>query len=287
MRGLTVLGALGAALAAGAACAAPSVAIRGAAVRVVVIPEARSDVSVAFIKTNPRLPLKVSQLGEKVFVDGDIGHRPHGCLGWGGRRGVGIWGRGRIAYEDLPQIVVHAPMAVEVAAGDAVFGAIGRGDSVDLANHGCGDWTIGNVRGHLRLSQSGSGDANAGAAGSAEISVAGSGDVSTRQIAAGLSAVVRGSGDVVAASVSGPLDVNIAGSGDVRAGAGQVTRMNVAVAGSGDVTFGGVAQSLDASVAGSGDIRVAQVVGSVNKHVMGSGEVTIGRQATAVADDGR
>ena len=94
MRGLTALGALGAALAAGSASAAPSVEIRGAAARVVVIPEARSDVSVTIIKTHPRLPLKVSQLGEKVFVDGDVGHRPHGCLGWGGRRGVGIWGEG-------------------------------------------------------------------------------------------------------------------------------------------------------------------------------------------------
>ncbi|MEP6968551.1 MAG: DUF2807 domain-containing protein [Pseudomonadota bacterium] len=275
MRGLTVLGALGVVVA-GSASAAPSVEIRGAAARVVVIPEARSDVSVTIIKTHPRLPLKVSQLGEKVFVDGDVGHRPHGCLGWGGRRGVGIWGRGRIAYEDLPQIVVHAPMAVEVAAGDAVFGAIGRGDSVDLANRGCGDWTIGNVRGRLRLSQSGSGDANAGAAGSAEINVAGSGDIHTQAVAGGLSTAVRGSGDVTAASVSGPLDVNIAGSGDVRVRGGQVTRMNVAVAGSGDVTFAGVAQSLEASVAGSGDVHVAQVTGSVTKHVAGSGEVQVG-----------
>jgi len=99
----------------------------------------------------------------------------------------------------------------------------------------------------------------------------------TQAVADGLSTAVRGSGDVTAASVSGPLDVNIAGSGDVRVRGGQVTRMNVAVAGSGDVTFGGVAQSLEASVAGSGDVHVAQVTGSVTKHVAGSGEVQVGR----------
>jgi hypothetical protein len=281
MRISMVLGLLAAIGAAGAVHAAPTLRIRGAAARVVVIPEARSDISVSILKANPRLPLHVSRFGETITVQGDIGHRMHDCQTVLGRRAVLVWGRGRITYEDMPQLVVHTPLDVRISAGDAVFGAVGRSDSLDLANKGCGDWTIANVKGHMRLSEAGSGDARAGAADSADIMVAGSSDVALREIRAGLVAVSTGSGGITATSVGGPFNVRIAGSGDVKAGGGQVTDLKADVAGSGDVRFGGVAKSLTASVAGSGDVTVAVVTGPVSKRVFGPGEVTVEHDAIA------
>ncbi|MHB8529491.1 MAG: GIN domain-containing protein, partial [Caulobacteraceae bacterium] len=261
---------MAAAGAASGAGAAPSVRIRGAVARVVVIPEARSDIAVTIVKTNPRLPLRIRQFAGNVFVDGDIAHRAHVCHSLLGRPSVGVWGRGDIRYQDMPQVVIHTPMDVRVSAGDAVFGSIGRSNSLDFSNRGCGDWTIGNVKGNMRLAVAGSGDARSGSAASADLSVAGSGDLATQEVRQGLTAVSTGSGDITAGSVYGPLNIRIAGSGDVKARSGQVTDMTAQIAGSGDVRFGGVAQNLNASIAGSGDITVAKVTGQVNKRVFGS-----------------
>ncbi|MEI9964942.1 MAG: hypothetical protein WDM92_09745 [Caulobacteraceae bacterium] len=85
-----------------------------------------------------------------------------------------------VAYDDLPQIVVRTPMDAHVEAGPAVFGSIGRADSVELSNAGCGDWTVANVGGALKINTAGSGDTHAGDAGSLVVHVAGSGDVSAR-----------------------------------------------------------------------------------------------------------
>ena len=277
MRHLTILGAIGAALtSAGAVHAAPTVQIRGAAARVVVIPEARSDIAVTIVRSSSKLPLKVRTFAGRVFITGDIGHKSHGCLTVNGRRSVGIWGRGPIAYDDLPQLVIRTPMDVRIAAGEAVFGDIGRSHSLDLTNQGCGAWTIGNVEGRLRLDQAGSGDARAGTAGAADLSVAGSGNIATQAIGGGVTAVSSGSGDITTTSISGPFDVRIAGSGGIRVAGGQVTRMTASIAGSGDVQFGGVAQSLRASIAGAGNVTVDRVTGSVSKRVFGSGQVRTG-----------
>lgn len=257
--------------------AAPTVEIRHAAARVVVVPQARGDILATVLKSNARLPLRITRLGRRVLIEGDLAHRPHGCRTISGQSGVGVSGRGEIALRDMPEVVIYTPMDARVSAGDAVFGSVGRSDSLEFANRGCGNWTIGNVRGHLRLSQAGSGDARAGAVGSADLSVAGTGAIATREVRGGLTAVSSGSGDIAAASVFGPLNARIAGSGDIRSPAGKVTQMTASVAGSGGVRFGGVARNLSASIAGSGGVTVAQVTGAVSKHVFGSGEVRVGR----------
>jgi hypothetical protein len=274
MLALAAVGA--AALAAGGASAAPGVEIRNAVARVTVIPENRSDVVVDVVKASPRLPLHISQWGDTVRVDGNVGMRIHGCHTWFGKPSAWVWGIGHIGYDDMPQLVVHAPMDVRVGAGGAVFGTIGRTASVSLGNSGCGDWTVADTTGLLHVGLSGSGDVRTGSAGSGDVHVAGSGDVSVRRITNGLTSSTSGSGGVQAASVSGPLHVHIAGSGDFRGHGGQVTDMEVSIAGSGDASFAGVAQSLNASVAGSGDVTVAQVTGPVSKHVAGSGDVRVG-----------
>ncbi len=250
--------------------------MKNAAVRVVVIPEVRSDVKVEVITANAALPLSVRQVGERVVVDGGLRRRLGECTPIFGRTTVRVRGLGQVSYENLPQIVARVPMDARVAVGGAVFGSIGRAESVELSNAGCGDWTLANVRGTLRINEAGSGDARAGNVGKLVVRVAGSGDVTAKNVAGPAEIEIAGSGDVTAQSVSGLLHANVLGSGDVKIAEGRATEMVVRVAGSGDVSFGGVAERLDASVAGSGDVEVRKVTGAVRKAVMGSGDVSVG-----------
>lgn len=279
MRALTTLAVLAAAVsAAGVAQAAPSIKIKDAVARVVVIPENRSDVKVEFLTTNASLPLEVRKDGDEVVVDGNLRmNRINGCNSRDGKVWVRVRGVGEVSYDNFPQIAVRVPMDVKVKAGGAVFGDIGRSNSVDLANAGCGDWTVANTKGELKLGQAGSGDAKTGTAASADINLAGSGDVSTQAIRGDLEVNIAGSGNVTTASIAGKLEGNIAGSGNITVAGGRSRSVEVNVMGSGDVSFKGEADSVDVSVAGSGDIRIAKVNGPVKKHVAGSGDVIIGQ----------
>jgi len=278
MRALLVLAAGAAALGfAGTAAAAPSVKIKDAVARVVVIPEARNDIKVEFLTTNASLPLTVRQVGSETIVDGDLRmNRIQSCDSLMGKASIRVRGVGQVQWEDIPQIVIRTPLSAEVAAGGAVFGSVGRSDRLELANAGCGDWTVANVKGKLEVSQAGSGDTNAGTAGEAEISIAGSGSVRTNAIAGRLEVSIAGSGDASAASVAGDAEINIAGSGDVAIAGGQGRSLEINIMGSGNVTHDGEVGDVEVSVAGSGDVRVARATGAVSKHVAGSGDVAIG-----------
>lgn len=271
-------GAAVAVLSAGAAAAEPGVRIKDAVVRVVVIPEARSDVKVEFLTRNASLPLDVRLQGAQTIVDGDLRmNRVQGCDAAGDQTSVRVRGLGRVAWKDIPQIVVRTPLNVSLAASGAVFGSVGRSDSVELANAGCGDWTVANTKGGLDISQAGSGETRAGGAARAKINLAGSGDVRIQEVG-DLDVSVAGSGDVAAASVrGGDIDVNVAGSGNVKVAGGRVQKVAVSVMGSGDVAFGGEADRVSLAVAGSGDVRIAKVNGPVSRSVAGSGNIYIGQ----------
>lgn len=255
---------------------AASVEVKDAVARVTVIPEARSDIKVEMLTVNPSLPVEVRTLGDRVIVDGRLGHRIRSCHTDNGKPKVHVSGVGEIAWADMPQIVIRTPKDVKVGAGGAVFGSVGKSDALELSNAGCGDWVVANVAGQMKLNIAGSGDTSTGSAGETHMRIAGSGNVRSQAISGALDVDVAGSGDVTAASVSGAMDVKVAGSGDVKVGAGHVSSLTVAIAGSGDVVLDGVADTLKARIAGSGDVRVKQVTGSVSKMVLGSGSVTIG-----------
>jgi len=279
MRALLVLAAGAAALGfAGAASAAPSVRIKDAVARVVVIPEARSDIKVEFITTNKSLPLVIRQNGADTIIDGDLRmNKIRGCNSHMGKATINVRGVGEVNWENIPQVVVRTPMNVDVAGGGAVFGSVGRSDNLELANAGCGDWTVANVKGKLEVSQAGSGDTSVGSAGSAEISIAGSGNVRTQEVAGDFTVSIAGSGNAGAAGVGGKIEINIAGSGDVAIASGRARSIEVSIMGSGDVTHDGEVGDVDVSVAGSGDVRIAKATGNVSRSVAGSGDVYIGK----------
>lgn len=265
-----------AALAGAGSAQAASVDIREAVARVTVIPENRTDVRVEIIATHPGLSLQVRTVGDRTIIEGDLDRRVRNCSGKGEGARVRVADLGEVAYGEMPQVVIRTPRDARIEAGGAVFGTVGRSTRLDLASSGCGEWTIANVEGELRLSQAGSGDIRAGSAGGARVRLAGSGDIAVGAIAGPLSADIAGSGDVSAASVAGDLDVKIAGSGDVNVRGGNAGKVTASIAGSGDVDFGGVADSVTARVAGSGDIRVREVRGEVSRSILGSGRVRVG-----------
>ena len=276
--------------AAGAANAA-DVEIKDAVARVVVVPEDRTDVAVEVVQGSSGLPaIKVSRTGSgKLIIDGDLGrNRIRGCNGRGAAASPGagpldsmgdvtvrVRDRGEIRMSAAPIITIRTPRDVDVKAGGAVFGWIGRANSVDLSNAGCGDWTVGDVRGALDLAQAGSGDTRAGSSASLEVSIAGSGDVVAGRTGA-LEVKIAGSGDVQVAAINGKADVSIAGSGGVTVRGGRATVVEASIAGSGDVRIDAPADSLSASIMGSGDVRVQSVSGQVSRKVMGSGNIRIG-----------
>lgn len=255
--------------------AAASIEFRELVARVTVIPEARNDIQVEVLSRHPGLPIRVKADGGKIVVDGNLARRIRDCSTEHGQPLVRVAGVGDVPWSQMPQLVVRTPRAVEISAGGAVFGSIGRSDSLDLAQVGCGDWTAANVGGPLRLSLAGSGDVRAGSSRSARLRLTGSGDIVAGPIAGSLDAQVGGSGDVTAARVDGELQVEVAGSGDVKVDGGKASAMKVGIAGSGDVVFGGVAESLKARITGSGEIRVRRVTGTVERRVLGSGGVRI------------
>lgn len=89
-------------------------------------------------------------------------------------------------------------------------------------------------------------------------------------------AVLTGSGDLKIATLSGKnAKIDISGSGDIDIGGGTVEAGDVSVTGSGDVGAGGwTAATLDVSVTGSGNVA-AQATRKANIRILGSGDVDL------------
>jgi hypothetical protein len=260
----------------GAAKAAPQLEIRGAAARIVVIPEGRGDIQASLIRANRQLPLRVRRAGQRLIIDGGLEGRVHGCPMRGGAPGVRVRGLGNLRGADLPIMVVRTPLDVRVYAGDGVTGTIGRSRSVELETHGCGVWTIANVKGRLHVTSIGSVDSRAGRAGAADLSVAGVGALTTRGVAGPLTAISSDKGVITVESARGAVVMRVAGAGSVTVSGGRASSLNASIAGSGSARFGGEAGSVNASVAGSGLVSVAKVTGPVTRRTFGTGEILLG-----------
>ena len=271
----------------------PEVEIEHAVARVVVIVEDRADIGVEIEQGSSELPaLRLERDGANVRIDGGLGRRLAGirmgdslrdCRSGPDRtrpgQGASVEVRniGRVNLDDAPLIVIRAPREVNIDAGGAVFGSIGRGaSSVELGNGGCGDWVVANTDGPVDVASGGSGDMLVGTSRSLEASLAGSGDV-TAGATGRFEASITGSGGVVVAEVNGDTDISIAGSGEVAVRRGRSPNLDISIAGSGDIDFGGVAGDVSVSIAGSGDIRIAEATGNVSRSIVGSGDIRIGR----------
>ncbi|MDO9369994.1 MAG: head GIN domain-containing protein [Sphingopyxis sp.] len=90
-------------------------------------------------------------------------------------------------------------------------------------------------------------------------------------------AVVTGSGDLKVAKLTAKrAEITVSGSGDIEIGGGTIGSGEISVTGSGDIDADSlVATTLDVSVTGSGNVD-AQATGTADVHILGSGDVTIG-----------
>ena len=90
-------------------------------------------------------------------------------------------------------------------------------------------------------------------------------------------AVVTGSGDLKVAKLAAKsAEIKVSGSGDIEIGGGTVGAADLAVTGLGDIDAEGLAATtLDVSVTGSGNVD-ARATGKADVSILGSGDVTIG-----------
>src|SRR4051812_31884476 len=162
---------IGAALAAAPGLAsAAEVQVKGAAMQLTVIPEARSDVVGTVTRGNDKLPpIRFVRTPQGLLVDGGLGKRIADCGMFGG---VKIKGGPRIHKRDVPQVTVRIPLDAVVITDGYVRGSIGSARSVNLTAEGCGDWTVGATQ-SLQISLQGLGGVNAGATRSAKIGMEG------------------------------------------------------------------------------------------------------------------
>lgn len=292
---LSAVASVALAAAAGSALAkpGPEVDIEHAVARVVVIVEDRADIGVEIEQGSSQLPaLRLERDGAHVRIDGGLSRRFAGvrmsdsirnCRSGpdqtrpGKGASVEVRNVGRVNLEDAPLIVIRAPRDVNIEAGGAVYGSIGRGArSVELGNDGCGDWVVANTDGPVDVSSAGSGDLLVGTSRSLDVGLSGSGDL-TAGATGRFEASIAGSGGAMVAEVDGDTDISIAGSGEVAVRRGRSPNLDISIAGSGDIDFGGVAGDVNVSIAGSGDIRIAEATGAVSRSVVGSGDIRIGR----------
>lgn len=110
----------------------------------------------------------------------------------------------------------------------------------------------------LRLTGSGSIDADTIEADAAKLDVTGSGDLKVGKLTAN------------------SADLGISGSGNIEIAGGAIATGDFGVTGSGDIDAAGLAaQTLDISITGSGDVD-AQATTSADIKILGSGDATIG-----------
>ena len=257
MKTLIALVVLSAAAAAPCLASAAEIRFKDVVAEIRVIPENRADFQVNVTRTYPGLPaFKITRTANGgVLVDGGLYRRIRGC---GALGGISIKDGPRVPKNQVPQIVVRAPLAFDLESTGYAKGNIGPTRALDLDVAGCGDWDVGNVAGKLSLDVSGLGDVRVGSTGSATVSLSGMGDVEV-------------------ASVNGPLNIEASGMGDIRVRGGHATTMRASLSGMGDLSFKGVADSLDADASGMGGISVAKVTGPVRKSRSGLASIHVGQ----------
>ncbi|MBP6011532.1 MAG: DUF2807 domain-containing protein [Alphaproteobacteria bacterium] len=163
---------------------------------------------------------------------------------------------------------LDAPLRLEAHAVDARFGRV---QSAKISIEGAGRINVGAIKETLDLEVAGSGDFSAASMATAQVQIAGGGDVVLGPVAGSFDAEVAGSGDIKVAQVNGAVDIEIMGSGGILIEAGQANPFAVEIAGSGDVVFKGHAVNPKVDILGSGDVTVGSYSGSLDQDIAGSG----------------
>jgi hypothetical protein len=258
-----------------------------AQVDLVAIPQGPVRVQ-AYGKPDTMKELRIGAVGDEVLIRLDSDESE----AWFPWNLFNLWGRDRKIH-DL-KIKVYAPLGTPydiedmvgvINAGDLdaplrleatyLTARFGRVQSANVSVAGSGNIKVGAIKETLNLEIAGGGDFEAASAAAAVVAIGGGGDVKLGPLASGLDLKIGGAGDVRVASVNGPVDIAIGGSGDVVIEAGRANPFSVAIGGSGDVLFKGEAVNPEVSIAGSGDVKVGSYTGKLSQSIMGSGDFEV------------
>lgn len=106
-----------------------------------------------------------------------------------------------------------------------------------------------------------------------KLSVSGSGDIKIAADATAIKATISGSGDINISGKAAEFDASVTGSGDIDAAQLSVAQATANITGSGDIKIHAKDQ-LTVKIVGSGDVKVNKDVTTINKKVVGSGEIS-------------
>jgi len=106
-----------------------------------------------------------------------------------------------------------------------------------------------------------------------KLSVSGSGDIKVAADATAIKAAISGSGDIDISGKADEFDAAVTGSGDIDAAQLSVAQATANITGSGDIKIHAKDQ-LTVKIVGSGDVKVNKDVTTINKKVVGSGEIS-------------
>ncbi len=259
----------------------PQIELRDMVARVVVTPEARSDVDIKVRYGAAKVPtLMVSHRGNVTVLNGHLDapeksmnfriniNNDHDQTVTGS---VYIDGIGNVAVNDLPLVLVRVPENAVVKDSGYVFGRIGPSKSLDFIMNGGGDWMVDPVTGPLNVISSGSGDIRLSSAGDSIIDNMGSGDISI-DTAQGLKVSLSGSGNFTATTAA-DTDLQNQGSGDVTLS--HVRNLKTELNGSGDLNLSSVNGAFTLVNNASSDVSVGKIYGPITLNLSGSGDIGI------------
>ena len=273
MRSAWIIGA--AAVAFGGATQAQDLYLDQAVARVVIIPEARSDIAVTVQQGRAPIALRVSRQGPRTVVHG--GYEANQCHNNNGSTRVRLRQMGTINIEDAPLVTVRAPRSLTVRTrGGAVHGRVGALDNLTLSSGGCSQWSIADVAGTIALNQSGGASATVGRARTARFGASGGGTIRAQSVGS-LDADASGGGTIRVGSVNGPTTAEASGGGGVKVEGGRTGLLRASASGGGWVDHEGMADALEADASGGGRVNVARVLGRVDRRASGGGHVSVGR----------
>ncbi len=221
------------------AAARPVLTLDAPAARVIVIPEARQDMTLV---ADPRLTIH-PVAGGSARVTGASSWLEQNfpwLFGYScNATGVSRWGQ-TIPLKDLPTLTVRVPLDAEIVSSGAIYGQAGAGRALKLSAAGCGTWRLAPLSESLTVTQT-------------------------------------GPGQVIASHVDGKLTATVDGDGTIVVGEGVASTATLVMKGKGRIDDRGTVGMLNAQMKGSGLITVRLLAGQAKVAYDGDGDVRWGR----------
>ncbi len=183
------------------------------------------------------------------------------------------------------ELVLLGPDEVRVTQGDKLAITVEGDQAVtDRLRFTLKDGTLGVLREGKSSESSGTAVVNVTMPAPKTLTMAGSGKINSAAMAREAKVTIAGSGDIETPQIaSDKLDLTIAGSGSYR-GAGTVRALEVSIVGSGSAAMDALkTDKADLTIAGSGNSTFASD-GEVKAKIMGSGSVTVRGRARCTVE---